>query len=120
MASKVEYLGDSVYGDYSTGDLRLYTDNGEGPTNEIIINGDVLTAFFKHIERCLCVKINVRAAAQEKEESGGTSLNSGYTTALEVCLRSLKLSKIIDIREGSILKVAACLNYVVKAQQNCA
>ena len=60
------------------------------------------------------------AAAQEKEESGGTSLNSGYTTALEVCLRSLKLSKIIDIREGSILKVAACLNYVVKAQQNCA
>jgi hypothetical protein len=46
-----EYLGDGVYGDYSNGDLRLYTDNGVEQANEIFINGDVLTCMFKYIER---------------------------------------------------------------------
>jgi hypothetical protein len=65
---KVEYLGDSVYGDYSTGDLRLYTDNGEGASNEIILNGDVLTSLFKFVERSLVVKITVKPDAQKTGE----------------------------------------------------
>ena len=62
MINITDYLGDSVYGDYSTGELRLYTDNGEGPTNEIIIDGDTLTSLFKFIERSLSVKITVKPA----------------------------------------------------------
>lgn len=54
------YLGDSVYGDYSTGDLRLFTDNGEGPQNEIVIDGCTLTNLFKFIEKELLVKITVK------------------------------------------------------------
>ena len=61
-----DYLGDSVYGDYSTGELRLYTDNGEGPSNEIIICGDTLTCLFKFIERALAIKISMKPAAQEE------------------------------------------------------
>ena len=53
------YLGDSVYGDYSTGDLRIFTDNGETQANEIIINGDTLVNLFKYIEKSLSVKITV-------------------------------------------------------------
>lgn len=56
-----KYLGDSVYGDYSTGELRLYTDNGEGDKNEIIINADTLTNLFHFIECALSVKISVKA-----------------------------------------------------------
>ncbi len=67
-----EYLGDGVYGYYSNGALRLYTDNGVEQANEIFIDGDVLTSMFKYIERCLYVKINVSDAAQKNNESGGT------------------------------------------------
>lgn len=63
-----DYLGDSVYGDYSTGELRLYTDNGEGPTNEIVIDGDTLTSLFKFVERALSVKISVKPAAPDTKE----------------------------------------------------
>ncbi len=54
------YLGDSVYGDYSTGDLRLYTDNGCGAKNNIVINGEVLTALLKYIEKSLDITIIVK------------------------------------------------------------
>ena len=67
-----------------------------------------------------CTKKDWSVISKEIAEALKPSHNSGYTAALEVCLRSLKLSKFIDISEGSILKVAACLNSVVKAQQNCA
>ena len=71
------YLGDGVYGDYSNGDLRLYTDNGVEQTNEIFINGDVLMCIFKYVERCLSLKISI--AEQKEEESGGASANTAST-----------------------------------------
>ena len=68
-----EYLGDSVYGDYSTGELRLYTDNGEGPKNEIIIDSDTLVSMFKFIERVMDVKITVKPQVdnQGKDKNHG-------------------------------------------------
>lgn len=67
-ARTTDYLGDSVYGDYSTGDLRLYTDNGLGAENEIFIDSDTLTNMFSFIERCLNVKITVKPAEEKNEE----------------------------------------------------
>ena len=81
MANEPVYLGDGVYGDYSTGDLRLYTDNGVEQANEIFINGDVLSSMLKYVERCLFVKINISAAAQKNKESGGTTSNTASTLA---------------------------------------
>lgn len=56
---KISYLGDSVYADYSSGMLRLYTNNGEEDKAEIFIDSDTLTQLFKFVERSLNVKITV-------------------------------------------------------------
>jgi hypothetical protein len=72
-----KYLGDSVYGDYSTGELQIYTDNGDGPTNKIILNGEVLVALFKFIEQSLDIKITTKTAAHKIEDAG----QNGLTTA---------------------------------------
>ena len=46
--------------------------------------------------------------------------NSDCAAALEVCLRSLRLSGIIAIQETDFKEAATRLSSVVKAQQNCA
>lgn len=57
---KPTYLGDSVYADYSSGQLQIYTNNGEGDNNEIFIDSDVLTNLFKYVETSLAVKITIK------------------------------------------------------------
>jgi hypothetical protein len=57
---KTEYLGDGVYADYSTGDLWLYANDAENPTDSICINSDVLTSLLKYVEKSLAVKITVK------------------------------------------------------------
>jgi hypothetical protein len=48
---KKQYLGDSVYVEPDGfGGLKLTTDNGEGPTNAIIIDPYVLAAFLKYLD----------------------------------------------------------------------
>ena len=59
-ANKVEYLGDGVYGDYTSGVMRLYTSNGIEEKNDIFLDGDVIVSFFKFIEKSLDVKITVK------------------------------------------------------------
>ena len=41
---KPRYLGDSVYADAEMGMVRIYTDNGYGPQNEIYLEREVFLA----------------------------------------------------------------------------
>ena len=48
------YLGDSVYAEYNGEQIILTTDNGEGPSNTIVLEGRVwlaLTIFVKAQQR---------------------------------------------------------------------
>lgn len=45
MKTLKQYLGDSVYVDWDGQMIRLTTENGYGPTNEIFMEPEVLMAF---------------------------------------------------------------------------
>jgi hypothetical protein len=52
MSVLKEYLGDSVYVETSDDcDMRIYTDNGDGPTNEIWLDEGVIKSLISFIER---------------------------------------------------------------------
>jgi hypothetical protein len=74
--NKTEYLGDSVYADYSTGILRLFTFNGETEQNEIFVDSGTLTNFFKYIEKTLQVKIKIKPAAAQNQEKNAVLENN--------------------------------------------
>lgn len=46
-----DYLGDSVYVEYIDGQYILTTDNGEGPSNTIILEPAVIYALNQFIKR---------------------------------------------------------------------
>ena len=46
-----EYLGDSVYVDFLGDAICLTTDNGLGPTNEIVLEWDVYEALVRYVKR---------------------------------------------------------------------
>lgn len=46
-----DYLGDSVYADWDGFSVTLTTENGEGPSNTIILEPDVLAALNRYVER---------------------------------------------------------------------
>lgn len=52
MNNKV-YLADSVYVEsfLDTNTLKIYTDNGMGPNNEIILEPDTLIYFLRYVEK---------------------------------------------------------------------
>jgi hypothetical protein len=53
MSVLKEYLGDSVYAEASDDcDIRIYTDNGDGPTNEIWLDEGVIKSLISFIKRC--------------------------------------------------------------------
>lgn len=51
MKASKEYLGDSVYADIEYGDLVLTTENGDGPSNCIVIESEVWKALLKFVEK---------------------------------------------------------------------
>lgn len=51
MAIGKAYLGDSVYADWDGYSLTLTTDNGDGPSNKIILEPEVQVALVQYIER---------------------------------------------------------------------
>ncbi len=48
-----EYIGDSVYVEVENGMLRLTTDNGLGPTNEIFLEPVVYEGLVRYAERVI-------------------------------------------------------------------
>ena len=46
-----EYLGDSVYADWDEGMLVLTTENGEGASNRIFLDPDVLRALWEYVQK---------------------------------------------------------------------
>jgi len=53
----MDYLGDGVYADYSSGDLWLYANDPQNPTDKVCINSDVLVSLFHFVEKNLNIKI---------------------------------------------------------------
>jgi hypothetical protein len=52
MSTK-EYLGDSVYVEFTQDQVILTTDNGHGPSNTIALDEDTFTALVSFVERVL-------------------------------------------------------------------
>lgn len=49
---KPEYLGDGVYGQIArSGDIKLYTDYGDGPAQEIYLDSRLQVAVVNYIQR---------------------------------------------------------------------
>ena len=46
-----EYLGDSVYADSANGNLVLTTENGMGPSNQIVLEPEVIRALVWYLAR---------------------------------------------------------------------
>jgi hypothetical protein len=42
------YLGDSVYMHYDDHQLKIYTDNGDGPENTIVLEPEVFAELVRH------------------------------------------------------------------------
>lgn len=55
------YLGDSVYAEVERGMVKLTTENGDGPSNTIYLELEVLVQLQKFVEDAM--------AAPEKEEA---------------------------------------------------
>lgn len=51
MSALKEYLGDSVYADFTGYSVVLTTENGYGPTNRIYVEPEVLAALNSYSER---------------------------------------------------------------------
>lgn len=45
-----EYLGDSVYAEIENGMVKLTTENGFGPSNEIFLEPEVINALNRYVE----------------------------------------------------------------------
>lgn len=45
------YLGDSVYAEIEHGMIKVTTDNGMGPSNEIFLEPEVYAALVAYVER---------------------------------------------------------------------
>jgi hypothetical protein len=58
--TKIQYLGDGVYADYSAGELVLKANDHLNPTDTITIEGATLVNLFKFVEKHLNVKINIK------------------------------------------------------------
>jgi hypothetical protein len=46
-----EYLGDSVYVEIENGMIKLTTENGFGPSNEIFLEPEVFAALVRFVQR---------------------------------------------------------------------
>lgn len=53
------YIGDSVYCEFDGFQIRLTTENGYGPSNEIFLEDQVVNALLRQIEKYYGVKITV-------------------------------------------------------------
>jgi len=51
MVDRKEYLGDSVYVDIEWGDLVLTTDNGEGPSNTIVLELEIYEQLVLYVNK---------------------------------------------------------------------
>jgi hypothetical protein len=62
--SEPKYIGASVWADYSSGILKLFTSDSVREEFEIIdeifLDSDTLTNLFKYIENVLQIKINIK------------------------------------------------------------
>ena len=45
------YLGDSVYAEFDGNGIVLTTENGDGPSNTIVLEPEILTALNNFVER---------------------------------------------------------------------
>jgi hypothetical protein len=50
MRSRKKYLGDSVYAEVVDENIRLTTENGEGPTNIIWLDVETFSALMKFVD----------------------------------------------------------------------
>jgi hypothetical protein len=48
-----DYLGDSVYAEFDGFGIVLTTENGDGPSNRIVLEPEVLTALNRYVARTL-------------------------------------------------------------------
>lgn len=53
MSGERTYLGDSVYAELENGMIKLYTDNGFGPSNVIYLEPDVMDALKAYSNKVL-------------------------------------------------------------------
>ncbi len=51
MSTHKDYLGDSVYADFDGYGIVLTTENGEGPSNTIFMEPEVIAALNRYLER---------------------------------------------------------------------
>lgn len=59
MRETKQYLGDSVYVDTDGYHVVLFTDNGDGPRNEIFLDLSVLRGLIGYTEKVFELKISV-------------------------------------------------------------
>lgn len=64
-----EYLGDSVYIEDHGFQIRLTTENGFGPSNEIFLEDSVVYALFDFIQRSRGVEVRVIRKSKQEQES---------------------------------------------------
>lgn len=67
MNGTKEYLGDSVYVEFDSYDIVITTENGDGPSNRIVLEPEVLDALNKYVE-CLKTRLAERSRRTEKLE----------------------------------------------------
>lgn len=60
MTSMAVYLGDSVYANFDGFHVRLFTDNGMGPKNEIFLEDQVLNKLFEFVGKVYGVQVIVK------------------------------------------------------------
>jgi hypothetical protein len=46
-----EYLGDSVYAEIDNGMIKIYLDNGHGPSDTIYLELEVIDALNRYVQR---------------------------------------------------------------------
>lgn len=56
MSALKQYLGDSVYAEFDGFAIVLTTENGDGPSNTIVLEPQVLTALNNFVERIKNIK----------------------------------------------------------------
>ena len=56
MSALKEYLGDSVYPDFDGFAIVLTTENGDGPSNTIVLEPQIINALNNFVERIKNIK----------------------------------------------------------------